>query len=50
LDPLKDFRRMATRYDQSGDDFPCRRPRRRQLLVMSPDPDTVKLKPAGGLR
>ena len=37
---LKDFRRIATRYDRLADELPCRRLHRsnRQLLVMSPDP------------
>jgi transposase len=38
---LKDFRRVATRYDRLCDKLPRRRPHRsdRQLLVMSPDPN-----------
>ena len=37
---LKDFRRIATRYDRSADELPRRRLHRRdrQLLVMSLDP------------
>ena len=41
---LKDFRRIATRYDRLADQLSRRRlPRRnRQLLVMSPDPSRSK--------
>ena len=43
---LKDFRRIATRYDRLADNFLDRcLPRGRcQLLVMSPDPNSVGLR------